>query len=172
MKRPKLYGLPNAYGLDREGRVRLAMYARAWSRTHREPGQHVGPITRAHLDVLNGLMRIANGHTGSCFPSYDHIAKVARVARSTVAGAIKSLEAAGVIRVYNRIKRVGAKVLTTSNAYVFRVEGSQSENPTGTPKAKESEILMPVRYVVLDPKNPLDAVLARLGAAIGAVSSG
>jgi hypothetical protein len=47
LKREKTFGHPESYGLDRKARRRVIAYARGWSATHREPKQHIGPITRA-----------------------------------------------------------------------------------------------------------------------------
>jgi hypothetical protein len=62
------------------------------------PGQHIGPITRTFLDVLEALLRsIHNSRTGACFPSYEAIAAKADCDRSTVYEAIKVLEWASVL---------------------------------------------------------------------------
>ena len=52
--REKVFGPGRAVPLDRNG---VQAYARAWSHQHHQPGQHKGPITRAFLDVLQGLSR-------------------------------------------------------------------------------------------------------------------
>ena len=52
--REKVFGPGRAVPLYRNG---VQAYARAWSHQHHQPGQHKGPITRAFLDVLQGLSR-------------------------------------------------------------------------------------------------------------------
>jgi hypothetical protein len=108
----------------------------------------------ANLVVTPLLWAFHNARSGVCFPSYERIAKAAGCARSTVAEALKALEAAGVLSWVQRIKRVrepcpdllGAngwrwRVLRTSNSYAFsdpspagaHASSSKSEKETGTP---------------------------------------
>ncbi len=165
--RTKMFGLPAIRGIDRNARARIIAYAKAWNARNREPGQHVGPITRAFMGVLAALLAFANERTGSCFPSYEAIAARANCARSTVAAAIRALEFAKVIReVINRRKRLGSRVVTTSNAYVFRDFGAPSENRPRTSESKESLSTEPLRIVVLDPRTGLDSALISLATAI------
>jgi hypothetical protein len=145
MRREKVFGPGRTIPLDRNAKVRIAAYARAWSARHKTDGQHKGPITRAFLEVLAALLwGFHNQHTGKCFPSYEAIAAEAECARSTVAEALKALEFAGVLTWQHRIVRVRERcadlfgnawrwrVARTSNAYVFCDPASKSENPTGT----------------------------------------
>ena len=46
-RREKVFGHARAVPLDRNAKVRIAAYARAWSARHRQPRQHHGPITMA-----------------------------------------------------------------------------------------------------------------------------
>ena len=56
--------------LDREAKVRVQAYAKAWNGRHRQPGQHRGPLTRATTEVLAALLwGFHNAGTGACFPS-------------------------------------------------------------------------------------------------------
>jgi hypothetical protein len=43
-RREKVFGAGRAVPLDRNAKVRIAAYARAWSARHRQPRQHHGPI--------------------------------------------------------------------------------------------------------------------------------
>jgi hypothetical protein len=86
--------------------------------------------------------RFHNGKSGLCFPSYERIAEAAGCARSSIAGALKALEDAGILSWVHRLKRVREpcpdllgdngwrwRVLRTSNAYTFRDPGaSRSED--------------------------------------------
>jgi hypothetical protein len=169
--RKKLFGMPPSSGIDRNQRHRVITFAKGWNAAHREPGQHIGPITRTAMLVLRALLYdFANHQTGSCFPSYEAIAEKAGCARSTVAEALRILEFAGVLRIYTRLKRAGGRVLRTSNAYVFRDMIPESENRPGTKSSKDSVIspdVSPVKIIVLDPSNALDAALIALGRSTG-----
>jgi hypothetical protein len=104
--REKVFGPGRQIPLDRNAKARVAAYARAWDRQHRQPGQRGGALGRAALDVLQALLwAFHNARTGVCFPSYERIAEKAGCARSTVAEAIKTLEWAGVLTWQNRIVR-------------------------------------------------------------------
>jgi hypothetical protein len=176
VRREKVFGPGRAVPLDRNQKARIQAYARAWSRLHRQPGQHRGPITRAFLDVLTALLwGFHNSRSGCCFPSYERIAEKAECARSTVAEALKVLERAGVLSWQHRITRVRERcrdlfgrqgwrwrVIRTSNAYVFRDPQtaeqagipSKSENPTGTQNQEANPIL---RAPDLAPKAGIEA---------------
>ena len=188
--REKTFCDGHAVPLDRNAKVRIEVYARAWGARHRQPGQHKGPITRAFMEVLEALLwGFHNSRDGRCFPSYEAIAAKAGCCRSTVYEAIKVLEVAGVLTWQHRITRIREasrdlfghvqnrwRVIRTSNAYVLndplpgaenRPKGgisSKSENPTGT---RIQEIQYPA-VAPLDPDTPLGRALNRLGAAVEA----
>jgi Helix-turn-helix domain len=165
-RRDKVFGPGPRVPLDREAKVRVMAYARAWNARHRLPGQHRGPLTRATTEVLEALLwGFHNAASGACFPSYEAIAAKAECCRDTVCEAIKALALAGVLSWVNRIVRERVRerdlfgqwvtrwrVLRTSNAYAFRdpketVSGgfpSMSENPTGTPNQKIHRYIRPV----------------------------
>ena len=106
-RREKTFGPGRAVALDRNAKVRIQAFARAWSARNRQAGQHKGPITRAFLDVLGALLwGFHNSRSGVCFPSYERIAEKAECARSTVAEALKVLEWAGVLTWQHRITRI------------------------------------------------------------------
>jgi hypothetical protein len=151
-RRKKVFGLGRPRAMDRNAKARVMHLARAMSRRTAK-GKAYGPITAKALAVLEALLwGFHNAKSGVCFPSYAKIAERAGCAASTVAEAIKALEAAGLMTWINRIKRVrvpcpdllGAggwrwRVLRTSNAYEFPDPGaaasrpaSESENPRGT----------------------------------------
>jgi hypothetical protein len=155
-RREKVFGPGGrAVPLDRNAKARIAAYARAWDRRHRQPGQRGGALGRAALDVLGALLWVFhNARSGCCFPSYETIAAKSGCARSTVAEAIKALEFAGVLTWQNRITRIRERcrdlfgrngwrwrVIRTSNAYVFQDPKeavsagfrSKSDQRTGTP---------------------------------------
>jgi hypothetical protein len=185
--REKVFGSGRAVPLDRNAKARIAAYARAWDRQHRQPGQRGGALGRAALDVLGALLWVFhNARSGCCFPSYERIAEKAGCARSTVAEAIKALEFAGVLTWQNRITRVRERcrdlwgregwrwrVIRTSNAYAFRdpqqqftgVRASKSDQRTGTTDQKLSK---PLQAPALDPNSLMERALTRLGAAIAA----
>jgi hypothetical protein len=180
--REKVFGPGRAVPLDRNAKVRVAVYARAWSARNRRPRQHRGPITRAFMDVLKALLwGFHNSRTGCCFPSYEAIAAKAECCRDTVCEALKALEWAGVLTWQNRITRILVRerdlfgqwvsrwqVIRTSNAYVFRDPKPglpcKTENPTGT---LDQEVLSLTPAPPRDPNSPLERALARFGAALG-----
>jgi len=186
-RREKVFGPGRQVPLDRNQKARIAAYARAWDRQHRQPGQRGGALGRAALDVLGALLwAFHNARSGCCFPSYERIAEKAGVARSTVAEAIKALEFAGVLTWQNRIVRVRERcrdlwgregwrwrVIRTSNCYRFvdpkteELAGipSKSDQRTGT---SDQEDKIPLRVPAFDPNCALERALARLGATIAA----
>jgi DNA-binding IclR family transcriptional regulator len=63
--------------------------------------------------VLEALLRaFHNAKSGLCFSSYERIAEAAGCARSTVAGAIRALEDAGVLSWVQRISGCARYALT------------------------------------------------------------
>ena len=120
--------------IDRNARARAMHHAEALDRRTRLPGQHGGVLKRAGLAVLKALLfQFADVATGRCDPGYDRIAEVAGVARSTVAVALRRLEAAGLLE---RVRRqVGA--VRYSNAYRFVLAGdARSGRPGPSDSAK------------------------------------
>jgi hypothetical protein len=186
-RREKVFGAGRTVPLDRNAKVRIAAYARAWSARNRQPRQHHGPITMAFERVLVTLLwSFHNSRDGRCFPGYERIAEQARCARSTVAEALKALEWAGVLTWQHRITRVRERctdlfgriswrwrVIRTSNAYVFRDPkcadccqlSSKSENRSGT---QDQDILDPVLAPARPADGPLEHALARFRAAVAA----
>ena len=179
--------------MDRNAKARVMVYARALMR-RTEAGKAYGAITAKALAVLQALLwAFHNARSGLCFPSYEKIAEAASCARSTVAEAIKALEDAGILSWVNRLKRVSGaagrdlfghrirkiRVVRTSNGYHFidpqpskipesLEDYSKSDFPSGTPN-QESSLLSPAPASrVLNPDNPLEGALLRLGRALGA----
>ena len=180
-RREKIFGRPAPRLIDRNARARIMVYAEAYSRRHRQPGQHGGPLTHAILRVLQALLYGFDGPQG-CFPSYETIAARARVARSTVAEAIKALEAAGVLSWVNCLTKARAwerdlfgkwvavwRVVRTSNAYSFIDYGASKSEKRSRPEnpvisLKEAPAKTPLTEMPLD----LLTSLKRLGEAIAA----
>ncbi len=118
--------------LDRNARARLLFHAEALDRRTRRPGQHGGVLKRTGLAVLRALLfHFANVVTARCDPGYDTLARASGCARSTVAVALRRLEAAGLLE---RVRRqVGMRRF--SNAYIFHaVVVAPSPNETGKSK--------------------------------------
>jgi hypothetical protein len=55
-RREKVFGPGRQIPLDRNAKARIAAYARAWDRLHRQPGQRGGALGRAALNVLGALL--------------------------------------------------------------------------------------------------------------------
>jgi DNA-binding Lrp family transcriptional regulator len=188
-RREKVFGPGRAIPLDRNAKARIWAHAQGYTALHRRKGQHRGPLTRATLDVLKKLLwGFHNAETGRCFPSYEAIAEKAKVHRSTVAQAIVALEEGGVLTWENRLVRQRVAVpglerpvlvlvpRRTSNAYSFRdpqpeirANLPKSQNSTGTTLKTSSSLLEARKAAPLDPSRPLDAILIRLGRAVGAI---
>jgi hypothetical protein len=142
-RREKVFGKGRGRPLDRNAKVRITAYARAWTARHKQPGQHRGPLTRAYLEVLEALLwGFHNSRDGRCFPSYNTIAARAQCCRDTVCAAIKALELAGVLTWVNRLVRVDfretdllgnlvkrTRLIRTSNAYQFRDPLAEAPHP-------------------------------------------
>lgn len=169
LSREKVFGCPAA-PLDREAKIRIMHSAKAYNARRRQPGQHIGPLTRTFLEVLRALLwGFHNGQTGKCFPSYDAIAAKAGCSRDTVCQAIKALEAANVLAWVHRLSRVRfqglPRLIRTSNAYLFRdplpQASRQSENPART-CLPDSSLVKPGM------PEPLRAALERLETAMRA----
>lgn len=195
-KREKVFGEGRAIPLDGNAKARIWAYALARTAKLRRPGQHRGPLTRATLDVLRTLLwGFHNWSSGRCFPSYERIADSARVHRATVARAIAALEQQGVLTWENRLVRQRALIQgllgpqwimvprRTSNAYRFydyrrdafgrpvdEPSSAKSQNSTGTIFQENQELAYEqTEYgagLPLDPGNPLEAALLRLGQAM------
>ena len=140
--RERLFGDGRPVPLDRNAKCRIMVFARAKLRRD-SPGRHYGPVTAKSYAVLEALLwAFHNRHTGLCFPSYESIAKQAGCARSTVALAIKALEAAGILTWCNRLRRVRVygpagwrwRVVRTSNGYRFTDQRDVSVSRQGDEK--------------------------------------
>ncbi len=181
-RRPKLFGAGRPLPLDREAKRRIWVRARALRR-RTVKGRAYGDLTAKALDVLEALLwRFHNAKTGLCFPSLERIAEAAGCARSTVAEAIKALEACGLLSWVHRLVRRSEhdaaahcwriRVLRTSNGYRLHdprparspeipPKPSKSENPTGT----KNQVPIPS----IDARaTPLEMALVRFGEAFKA----
>ena len=120
--------------IDRNARARAMFHAEALDRRTRLARQHGGVLKRTGLAVLKALLfQFANVATGRCDPSYDAIALVAGVGRSTVAKALGRLEAAGLITRRGRRLRGPWGSRRISNAYAFpALPGPESGNRAAT----------------------------------------
>lgn len=151
--------------LDRNQRAVILYLAEALDRRTHQPGKHGGVIGRTGLAVLRALVtRFHNVRTGQLDPSLEAIAKAANMARSTVQGAIKRLELAGLLDHVRRIARVRVRslcpltgrpvlrdrVMQQTNAYRLNVpppdrrEHGDFSRPTGgksTDTGKRSETI-------------------------------
>ena len=154
-RREKVFGRPRGLALDRNAKVRIMAFAKAYNARHRQPGQHRGPLTRATLEVLAALLwGFHNSKSGDCFPSYETIAAKAECCRDTVYQAIKALELAGILSWVHRLVRVKfretdpfgqivsrERVIRTSNAYRFRdpQPGAAGHGARKKPAEKQGE---------------------------------
>lgn len=153
-RREKVFGDGRPRPMDRNGKARVMHLARALMR-RTEAGKAYGVIKAKAFIVLEILLwGFHNAKSGLCFPSYEKIAERAGCARSTVAEALKALEAANILTWVNRVVRIREqrfdalgrstgtrwRVIRTSNGYAFRdpkgaaemAIASKSEKPSGT----------------------------------------
>jgi DNA-binding MarR family transcriptional regulator len=164
VRREKIFGPAPSYVLKVHEKARIWAAAQAYNARNRRPGQHQGPLTWATLRVLRALLWHFHGADGGgrCFPSYEALAKAAKCARSTVALALKALEAAGLLTWVNRIARLRDQVIRISNAYRLRIPESENRTrPTeATFKNLKPAFKMP-RFEAGDlPTMPFDGGLA------------
>jgi AraC-like DNA-binding protein len=189
-RREKVFGDGRPRPMERNAKARVMAYARPFTR-RTEKGKHYGQLTPKYLDVLEALLwGFHNARTGLCFPSLAKIAEAAKCAPSTVAEALKALEATGVLSWVNRIVRIRERcedlfgnlgtrwrIIRTSNAYHFhdpKGAGSQafpskSEFPSETSIQESFSLTSAPCHAPLDPDNDLDAALIRFGTTIGAL---
>lgn len=192
-RREKVFGPGPRLPLDREAKLRIRTAARCLL-TKTEAGRHYGVVTAKVMAVLDALLwSFHNAKRGQCDPSYEAIAKKADCARSTVAVAIKVLEAVGILSWVNRITRERAhehdlfghwvsrwRVVRTSNAYAFRDPkapahrpgASKSEFRTGTMNQASINTLVAPNPAPLDPDNPVERALMNLGKCLKAAPEG
>jgi hypothetical protein len=149
--------------IDRNARARLIYFAEALDRRTHQPGRHGGVLKRTGLAVLKALLfTFCNAATGRCDPGFDALARAAGVARSTVALALKRLEAAGLVV---RTRRQAGAVRFT-NAYAFEASEtawSDSRPQTTTKPAQQPKTARTGPYPG-DAANVSDRVRALLGA--------
>jgi hypothetical protein len=162
--REKLFGKGRPVPLDREAKCRLMTLVKALMHPT-EPGKHWGQITAKAHDVFEALLwGFHNARNGLCFPSYQTIAAKARCAASTVAEAIKMLEAARILTWCNRRARVRiggiVKVIRISNSYRFLDPGSKSELQSGTRNQDSSSLVKPAEIRPIDLESPLERGIA------------
>jgi DNA-binding transcriptional ArsR family regulator len=126
--------------MDRNARARLIYLAEALDRRTCRPGQHGGVLKRTGLAVLKALVfGFHNVATGRCDPGYDALARLAGVARSTVAVALARLEEAELIV---RTRRQSGMIRWT-NAYAFKASEtawSESRPQTTTRPIEQPKI--------------------------------
>ena len=187
--REKLFGEGRPVPMDRNGKARLMVLARALMR-RTEKGRAYGAITAKGLAVLEALLwGFHNAKSGRCFPGYARIAEAAGCAVSTVGEAIRMLERAGLLTWVNRLARIKVyepglgwrrRVIRTSNAYSFADPGasttpeaapsrptqqrsrSETERPSGTTTQDPSLTDAPHRRDLWQARTPLEEALNRL----------
>jgi len=131
-RREKVFaGTETTTPLDGNAKARITTLARALMKRV-EPRKHYGKITAKAYKVLEALLGFHNAKRGCCFPKYETLAAAADCDRSTVAEALKMLEAAGLLTWVHRLVRVQEaardlfghavtrwRVLRSSNGYTL-----------------------------------------------------
>jgi hypothetical protein len=145
--RGSVFSEPVRCRMDRAHAWRLLTHAEALERETRVPGKHGGCLKRTGLDVLRALLRHFYSYRhGTCFPSYEAIARAAGCCVETVRKAIRRLEAAGILSTLrrkmvtsftSRVHRVRFDVaVQTSNSYTFNAPGNR---PAAAPQQNSRE---------------------------------
>ena len=134
--RGSVFSEPARCRMDRAHAWRLLAHAEALERDTRAPGKHGGCLKHSGLKVLRALLRHFYSYRhGTCFPSYEAIARAAGCCVETVRKAIRRLESAGILSTIRRkivtsfVSR-GHRVrfdvaVQTSNSYTFNVPGGR-----------------------------------------------
>jgi len=137
---------------------------------NREKGKHGGRLGRSALTVLRVLLFVVKKHKGRLCPSYDHLARLARMSRRAVVDAVQRLKLMGFITIYRRCKRVrtelGIRVVQDNNAYEYHMPkgwgalawsifkpASESSNSTATAVREHNNLSDEVKP---GPKPPVD----------------
>ena len=103
--------------------ARIMRHAQLIERNTKEPGKKNGVLGATGVLVLNTLLcHFQNFKTGECYPSLDRIAKICKLARSTVACCINRLESSEILTVFRRLNRIRDRnnrvvAVRTSNGY-------------------------------------------------------
>jgi DNA-binding transcriptional ArsR family regulator len=127
--------------MDREARHKLLCLAEAVERRTKAKGRKNGAIGQIGLQVLRALLGFANKATGLCYPSYFALQRATGLSRGSIRAALRRLEAAGIISVIRRLKRVQVvrmspltgqpeEIITTvqdSNLYAFTLPARLAE---------------------------------------------
>lgn len=117
----------HATRLDRNQIARLLHACEVFERATKAPGCRNGSLGLPTLALLRCLvMRFLNRKSGLCFPSYQALQDATGFCRQTIAKALRTLEAVGVLSVTRRLVRVRDETRGTvvarqgSNVYRFQ----------------------------------------------------
>jgi len=163
--------------LDRNERIRLIGRFRALSRRSwvaKDTGKHRGVITRTAESVFGALLYLVEKY-GRVFPSLEGLAHLAMCCKQSVVTALDDLERLGFVTRLRRIRRImtplGFTTRQITNAYRVHEPGRglgllanalfATESNSWTPS--DSKVLYEEQKCWLDPANPLQQALTRLG---------
>ena len=119
--------------IDRNQRVRAVLAAEALERRTKAKGQKSGVLKQSGLRVQRCLLYdFCSVPGGRCDPSYAAIREKTGYCEATIAGALKRLEASGLLRITRRIIRTPQGARQTSNAYSFSGLGRGERKPDFT----------------------------------------
>jgi hypothetical protein len=150
--REKTFGLGPAEPHDKPWKDQVWRAMHAYNRTHKQPGQHIGPLTRGYQDVLFALLYRFGWTDGRIYPAYETLAATAGCSRSTVARALPKLEMAGLLTWVHRLIRKGECVLRNSNAYrLLRPVLSKCQNGAGPEKVFKNNYMRDTSRTRFDP---------------------
>ena len=119
--------------IDRNQRVRITVAAEALERRTKAKGRKSGVLKQSGLRVLRCLLfDFCSVPTGRCCPSYEAIREKTGFCSATIAGALRRLEASGLLRITRRIIRTSLGARQTSNAYSFSEIARGERKPDST----------------------------------------
>ena len=132
---------------------------------HLIEGQWLGPITRAHMKILEAIVGFVC--TGRIHPGYEAIAHVAKVrSLSTVGVAISRLRAAGLLTWWNQWQwnDLARKVTKTANHYSLNDLISKNKNQSAPQQASKKGAAQVNRVPLWTDRRPSASERRRIGA--------
>jgi len=116
--------------VDRNQRIRIITTAEALERRTKAKGQKSGVIGQSGLHLLRCLLfRFCAIPTGRCCPSYRAIREATGFCYSTISGALRRLEASGILQITRRLIWTPEGARQDTNAYAFSETARGARKP-------------------------------------------
>jgi hypothetical protein len=126
--------------------MRVLVRADALERRTKASGRQAGALGQSGLRVLRCLLfDFCNVPSGRCCPSYKAIQRLTGFAIDTIAGALRRLEASGLLRITRRLTRTPAGARQMTNAYAFPDTAPPLPMPdSGVPRGTDFQAFVPL----------------------------